>query len=66
VDSNLFNARQPRLATAIQQRQERTRIELRAALIGTSRPALQLTPALAGAGRDWNTGLLLTSGVWPR
>ncbi len=66
MGSNLFDARKPRLAVAIQQRQERTRIELRAALIGTSRPALQLKPALAGAGRDWDTGLLLTSGFRPR
>ena len=66
MGSNLFDARQPGLAAVIQQRQERTRIDLRAALIATSRPALQSKPALAGAGRGWNTGLVVTSGVRPR
>ncbi len=66
MGSNLFDVRKPRLNVAIRQRQERTRVELRAALIRTSRPALQLKPALAGAGRDWDTGLLLPSGVRPR
>jgi hypothetical protein len=66
MGSKLFDARKPRLAAAIQQRRERTSVEPRAALIGMSRPALQSRPALAGAGRDWDTGSLLTSGVRPR
>ena len=66
MGNKLFDARKPRLAVAIQQRRERTSVEPRTALIGTSRPALQLRPALAGAGRDWNEGSLLTSGVRPR